>query len=219
MATRLDFDAHQRKQLNDLKLCDEQVVELRNLLPHIRGHLSKPPAKNDVADMLDRVATQCDQLADTLRSLVILDDASHAAAAALIEVGYWAAHPDDCGPTAAHHMVRRLDTLVRVALEAKAALPKAPTRHRTGNPQPIQWIDEALLHGWVKRHGKPHSWTRKHVQAHQLLLPSVSEASQFHEIVEVCYAAGYRRFPKRALEAYVKAQNETRNELLRNWPN
>lgn len=50
--------------------------------------------------------------------------------------------------------------------------------------------------------------------------PSVSTGRQgqgraFPDIVEICYAAaGYQQAPKRALEAYVKAHNRNRKELL-----
>ena len=226
-----DFTDDQRRELKRRGVCDEQITELRHALGHIRQSLRKPSANNAVAAHLAEIERLAIELSRKLRVGIVPE------AAGMIEDGYWAQHPMDDGHNVAAHLCPRLDTLTAVASAAIEALPKGkPVRSRVGSPRPIRLIDDALMNGWVKRHGPvAMSWTDPDGDEAAVIAamiedakanppgkpfpaehcPSVSEGSAYREIVGICYAAaGYKRFPKRALEAHVKARNLDRKELL-----
>lgn len=205
-----DFTDDQRRELKRLGVCDEQITGLRYALGHIRQSLRRPSANNAVAAHLAEIERLAIELSRKLRVGIVPE------AAGMIEEGYWAQHPMDDGHNVAAHLCPRLDTLTAVANAAIEALPKGkPVRSRVGSPRPIRLIDDALRNGWVKRHGPvAMSWTDPEPFPAEHC-PSVSEGSAYREIVGICYAAaGYKRFPKRALEAHVKACNLDRKELL-----
>lgn len=226
-----DFTDDQRRELKKHGVCDEQVTELRYALWQIRRSLRKPSGNNVVATHLADIERLAIELSRKLR-VGIVPEAAH-----MVDVGYWAQRPMDDGHDVAAHLCPRLDTLTAVASAAIEALPKGePVRKKTGNPRPIRLIDDALMRGWVKRHGPVAvSWTDPDGDEAAVIAamiedakanppgkpfpkehcPSVSEGSAYREIVGICYAAaGYERFPKRALEAHVKACNLDRKELL-----
>jgi hypothetical protein len=202
-----DFTNDQKRTLLGHGVCDEQITELRHALEHIRRDLRSPSANNAVATHLGEIEKLASELSRKLRVCIVPE------AAGMIEDGYWTQRPMDDGYNVAAHLCPRLDTLTAVTSVAIDALPKGkPARSRTGSTRPIQLIDDALMNGWVKR---------KMIEAAKLAAPfpaehcpSVSEGSAYREIIEICYAAaGYRRFPKRALEAHVAACNRYRKEL------
>ena len=225
-----DFTDDQRSRLKERAVCEEQITELRHALGHIRRSVRKPSGNNAVAAHLAEIERLASELSRKLRVGIIPE------AAGMIEVGYWAQRPMDDGHNVAAHLCPRLDTLIAVASAAIGALPKGKqARSNVVDPKPIRFIEEALVTGWVKRHGPVAvSWTdpdggddaviaamveaakanppgKPMLASHR---PSVSEGSAFHEIVGICYAAaGYDHFPKRALEAFIKACNKDRREL------
>lgn len=226
-----DFTGDQKREMRRHGVCDEQIAELRHALGHIRQSLRKQSANNAVAAHLADIERLAIELSRKLR-VGIVPEAAH-----MIGVGYWAQRPMDDGHDVAAHLCPRLDTLTAVARAAIEALPEGePVRKKTGNPRPIRLIDDALMRGWVKRHGPvAMSWTAPDGDEAAVIAamiedakanppgkpfpkehcPSVSEGSAYREIVGICYAAaGYKRFPKRALEAHVKARNLDRKELL-----
>ncbi|MBU8976400.1 hypothetical protein JI752_009645 [Lysobacter sp. MMG2] len=219
-------------ELNRLGVSDEQVTELRTTLVFIRAITSPRAARNDVAVLLKDVERLSSDLVRKLDALAGLPDAAHGTAFAKIEERYWQERPEDDGHNVAAAIGPRLSALVKVAREAQADLPDHPTRNKAGDPRPIRSIQDALLRGWIAARGSRirvsgyYETEEAMVAAAQQnpplprypkeFLPSVSEGSSFHEIVGICYlAAGYKGFPKRALQAYNKHYNDRRRELLR----
>ena len=225
-----DFTDDQRRSLKSLGVCDEQIKELRHALISVRQHARQPAANNDMAAQLAEVERLASELSRKLRAAVIPD------AARMIEERYWPQRPTDDGPTVAMHLCPRLDALTVAAGGAAEALPSGmQSRSRVGNPEPVQWIDDALFNGWAKAHGTGavHAWIdpnnedadiaaaleRGNAMARakpypETFRPSVSVSSPFFEIVCICYAAvGYEKPPKRALQTYVTAKNAHRRVI------
>jgi|GEM_PF-2934957 len=225
-----DFTDDQKSRLNELGVIPEQVHELRHTLAIVRRYVRRRAANNDIAEPLRDVARLASELARKLQTAMVPE------AAMMIEEGYWRARPKDEGPTVAMHMCPRLDALTAAARAAIDTVPNG-TQARTsvGDPRPIRAIDEALLDGWVKRYGPMAcSWIDPDGGEDAVIAamvkaaeenppgkpfparhrPSVSDGSAYREIVGICYAAaGYERYPKRALQAHVKAYNKERHEL------
>lgn len=203
-----DFTTDQRGRLSELGVCDEQITKLRHALISVRSYVRRPAANNDAAAHLAEIEQLASELSRKLRAAVIPE------AARMIEERYWPQRPTDDGPTVAMHLCPRLDALTAAAVDAASAIPNnKPVRSRAGNPEPVRLIDDALNYGWWKAHStaKPYP---------ESLRPSVStgkhgQGRAFPEIVGICYAAvGYESQPKRAIQAYVKAYNCDRKELL-----
>lgn len=243
-----DFTDDQRRRLRTLGVIDEQVHELRHALIVVRQYVRTPAANNVQAEHLAEIESLATELSRKLRTYVVPE------AARMIEERYWLQRSMDDGATVAGHLCPRLDVLAASASNAVDSLPKGkPVRGRSGNPEPVKRIDEALQAGWAKAHplGLVSAWidpkhgeealtialekiaadlpelgseaSRARAKAEKYpdsLLPSVStgrrgQGRAFPDIVEICYAAaGYQKAPKRALEAYVKAYNRDRKELL-----
>lgn len=237
-----DFTDAQRRDFQELELCSEQVEALRGVLPLLRAQLRKPAARNDVRDRLSDVEDLARKLREKLTGLWQVPEPAHADAARLIEHGYWTERPLDDGATVQGHLCPRLDALERAARDAKAEVPKAAARHKTGDPTWIAAIDRALHDGWFNRHGSNTVGTfwcgpdddpdkvlesricelqktpRAEPYPRDKLRPKTSEGRKenaFRAVVRICYeAAGYKRAPKRALEAFVKKKNDTHHEML-----
>lgn len=220
-----DFTTDQRRGLKRHGVCDEQITELRHALISVRQHVRRPAANNDVAAQLAEIERLASELSRKLRAAVIPD------AARMIEERYWPQRPTDDGPTVAMHLCPRLDALTVAAGGAAGDLPRGvQSRSRVGNPEPVQWIDDALFNGWAKAHGTSavHAWIDPNNEDAAIAAaierdsaamasakpypknfrPSVSVTSPFYEIVCICYAAvGYQDPPKSAVARYVKAKN------------
>lgn len=203
-----DFNADERRELKRLGVCEEQITELRHALIGVRSYVRQPAANNEVAAHLADIERLASELSRKLRTAVIPD------AALMVEQRYWQQRPTDDGPTVGMHLCPRLDALTAAAVDAADAIPdNKPVRSRAGNPEPVRQIDEALVHGWWKAHGNTMRYP-------ETLRPSVStgkhgQGRAFPEIVGICYAAvGYKSQPKRAIQAYVKAKNGRRREVL-----
>lgn len=225
-----DFTREQRTRLKRCGLCAEQVHALRHLLPRIRAHL-RTPAHNDVKMLLDEIAMLSHRLSDKLAALLNTPDMAHADAFKLIEQGYWTRRPDDTGGMVPVHLCPRLHALEEAAREARDKLPRMPVRRQTADPVPIQWIENALRSGWIKRHGSNTtglSWCDPDDDPDEILRARIAERlsrlkpagsrkkpSPFADVVATVYqAAGYARRPKRALEQHVAARNRVRAEVL-----
>lgn len=230
------FSDDEQSRLRELGVIDEQVQQLRFAQLAIRVAIAPHAARNDALQLLEDIRKLSVELDRKLGVLLLPPTAGHSLVHALLEERYWriADRQADDGPTLSEHLMPRLRALSASASHSIDSLPKQATRHRTGDPTPIRRIDEALLWGWVKAHGPvAGAWASfdneadeiaamiEHAQAQRPakpypaeFRPSVSASSAFREIVEICYsAAGYKAFPKRALEAYVSEKNRQRREL------
>lgn len=234
-----DFSEIQRKTLQDLGVCEEQIQELRKALLTVRSAVQPKAARNEVLEQLDAVIDLADALDAKLRALQTTPAISHQSALQRIEQEFWQRAGDLSGPNVHSAISPLLELLAGSARSAKAGLPEVATRHSVSDPRPIIRIEEALYSGWLKRHGPfAESWVQpeggekaevaamaeaaKRARAAppypREFKASVSEGTYFREIVALCYeAVGYPRFPKRALEAFVKRENAQRKELRDAW--
>ena len=193
-----DFNSAQLERLRGLGICDDQVKQLRFALIENLILLSQhTPAVSAVRDALVEIEDLSRELSRKLRALVASQDVAYRAVHGMIEKGYWPHFPDDNGPTCAHVLSPRLDMLEKAAAEAIQQLPSQQTRHRAADWRPVRTINLALQCGWLAANVGPYP---------RNLSPSLSEASAFKEICEICYAAsGYEgRNLERPIKAYLK---------------
>lgn len=142
-----DFTDDQRRRLKTLGVIDEQVNELRHALIVVRQYVRTPAANNVQAEHLAEIESLASELSRKLRTAVVPE------AARMIEERYWQERLTDDGATVAGHLCPRLDALAASASSAVDSLPKGkPVRGRSGDPEPVKRIDEALHVGWAKAH-------------------------------------------------------------------
>lgn len=223
------FSPTDRKRLKTLGVVDAQIEQLRYARLHIRVAVSPPAARNDVAAILDDVATMADKLLQKTASISRQSSAAHATAHGFIEQGYWQTRPDDEGGQSFHCLAPRLKALRDAARAGKCELPSVPSRLRSANPQPIRAINEALHFGWTKEHGSDvfhvHWVDGKETKTYangpqrkrypEMLMPSAADSSAFRAVVGICYEAeGGNPDPLAAIKAYLRAEGKIHKEAL-----
>jgi hypothetical protein len=231
MSIRPDFAPDQLRALKRLKLCDQQIDELRGALIEVRRVLSKPAARNDVRSTLKDVKKQSSQLAKMLRAIGDPQNAARAESLAIIEQGYWQGDfLSDVGCTSMHHMVPRLEALAKAAAAGLAELSDEPTRHRSADPRPVKRIQAALRNGWRKAHGSSVRSTSGPETIEQAMArlnanpppapypkkldPSRSATSTFFKVVGICYAAvGGNPDPDGPIRNYLNSEKAKMEEL------
>lgn len=215
--TLRNFTAQQRKRLKKLGVIPKQLTQLRIASTVMTVWLQRVPARNEVLDVLENVASLSSQLATRLREIVKQRDRAHAYAHGLIEVRYWSARPEDGEPTASHHFLPRLLALANAAEQAAKSLPKEQARRRA-SPLPIGRIDDALRQGWLEAYGTGVMTCDKPVEIPPRypakLKPSSSPTSAFREICGICYEASGvdEADPERAIKSYLSQRKQQRNE-------
>jgi hypothetical protein len=251
-ADRPHFTCEQRKRLEQLNVLPEQIEQLHHALSMVKITLFQRATLTAVRDVLTSIDTHAEALMDVLRKMATQFDGAHAESLGFVEEAYWnirreddqqgnsnskhiPAHDDD-GPTSAHHLIPCLSALARAArrgLEAKGA---KPTRHRTASPQPIRWIEDALLRGWNQAHGSivVHGKSAEEFEEKMASMrkapprppypeafwPSDSVGGAFREIVGICYeAAGAppEQEPLRAIRNYLIGRRERRKAEMTAW--
>lgn len=214
-----NFTVAQRKRLELLGVIPEQVEHLRLACTVMPLWLQSPPARNEVRDILENVASLSSQLETRLQEIVKQRDRAHGYAHGLIEVRYWAARPGDGEPTASHHFLPRLKALTDAANQAAESLPKEQARRRAST-SPIGRIQDALLQGWRDAHGtrvttdnRPQKTPPKYPVK---LRPSSSPTSAFLELCCICYEVSGvdEANPERAIKAYLRQTTQRRKDML-----
>lgn len=216
-----DFTDEQRIELRGLGLCTEQIEQLRIAMAGNRLWLDRPPAKNDVKELLADVEKLSRKLVRGLKAIAVQRDKVHGAAHNLLEVSYWKERPEDDGATAARHILPRLEALAVAAREAVRALPQGQTR-AYAFLQPIADIDRALTEGWRKTHGTSvrTSESELNVPLPELfpkrLRPSWSSTSKFRKVCDICYAMACVEGanPERAIKNYMMQSNRRKKAML-----
>lgn len=185
------------QDLRDAGASAAQIEELRGAVLGLYVRLQRQSATNDEKEVLAQTIKSFGGSAALLRKLANPPDKAHAGVAIRLEPTHWRQHPKDDAPAAL------LDAMATRAREELSALTK-PARHKTGDPAPIGWIDDALRRGWG--HAPQYGWAETYPDS---LRPHMSDGSRFWKIVGICYeAAGYgEKFPERALQAYVRQQH------------
>lgn len=242
---RPDFTAEQRARLQSVAVLPEQIEQLRHALMMVKLTLSPRATLTNIRMVLSSVENHAEALIDVLGKMATQIDSAHAESFGVVEEAYWDIRredadrggtasnlgvQDDDGATLAHHLIPRLSALARAAsigLAAKGA--NKPTRHRTASPQPIHWIESALLRGWNQAHGSSvvHAKSAEEFEEKMEALqkgpsrppypskfrPSDREGCAFREIVSICYeAAGApnEHHPLRAIRSYLKQRSDQR---------
>lgn len=239
------FTAEQRKRLEQLNVLPEQIEQLRHALSMVKLTLYQRATLTAVRALLTSVESHAEALMVVLSKMATQFDSAHAESFGFVEEAYWnirrederqngsatkhmPVHDDD-GATSAHHLIPRLSALARAARLGLAAKGAKPTRHRTASPQPIRWIEGALLRGWNLAHGSSvvHGKSAEEFEEKMAAMrkapsrppypgdfrPSDKEGCAFREIVSICYeAAGApsEHDPLRAIRSYVKQRSEQR---------
>jgi hypothetical protein len=196
------FTQDQRESLQKLRLFREQIDALEELaLMPIAVVVQPRAAVADIKAQLTEVEEQARVLAEKLRALHNSPDMAHRGARALLEHGYWQVMPDDTGGMVAIVFVPRLDALACAAMEA-AKIRRPQNRPSAPSWREIDTIQRALWAGFAE-----HYRSRGHnVPAYpERLRPHAKRHCDFGEVVAICCAAaGYDRFPKRAVEAFMQ---------------
>lgn len=209
MATRPDFTQAQRRQVKTLGVTPEQIAELARALPHIAIYGRESTSQGVVRKRLSEVADAAHALAIALKRLERANDRADGYAAALLFEAHsdrlaadWRAdpmqpkYPDNPDPDALRVEVARLETIARdacVRIEGKQA------RSSAGSPQPVSWIDDALLRGWEKTYNA-HLSDDDLRSGNPPPLPEYpfgpserGHRAKFRKVVEICFqAAGYK---------------------------
>jgi hypothetical protein len=239
------FTAEQRKRLEQLNVLPEQIGELHHALSMVKLTLYPRATLTAVRALLTSVESHAEALMVALGKMATQFDSAHTESFGLIEEAYWnirrederqndsatkymPVHDDD-GATLAHHLIPRLSALAQAANLGLAKKGAKPTRHRTASPQPIRWIESALLRGWNQAHGSRvvHGRSAEEFEEKMEAMrktppmppyprnfrPSDKEGCAFREIVSICYeAAGApsEHDPLRAIRSYLKQRSEQR---------
>jgi hypothetical protein len=198
----VQFTREQRDRLLTLRLFREQIDALEEIaLMPIAVAAQRRAAMADIRAHLTEVADEARALATKLRALHNMPNMDSRGARALLEHGYWQRGPDDHGGTIAVVFVPRLDALADAATEA-AKIKRKQTRQGAPSWREIDAIQRALWTGFAE-----HYRARGHcVPAYpERLRPHTKPDRDFGQVVTVCCAAaGYGKFPKRAVEAFMR---------------
>lgn len=226
---RPDFSPEHLRELKALRLCDEQVSELRKALLTVRHVLATPAANGATSELLADVESLASGLLNKLDALCLGFDPEHNRACGLIETSYWEQRPDDTGHSAMLHLIPRLRALQVAAQYGLRQIPSAqPVRRRSADPAPVGRIHSALVYGWsLARAGGtsyrrgtrreesepaaaiPQSVAPQPQSYPQRLQPSTSPGCDFRTVVGICYdAVGGNADPERAIRAYVREFNK-----------
>ena len=218
------FAKEQRLELQTIGLLPEQADELEQVaLPSVRAFLRRQPQKNDVRDKLAATAKALKAAEDAIRSLLRASMAypAHAtevlpADAALARV-LMASFDAGANGDVLDRAMLPISAAIHVVERALKTLPERATRHRTGSGYPVQLIDRALLHGFLKAHGHWPGTVGPNAPTplpQYLIKRSYAPGSDYLRIIEICYeAAGAGKGSReRAIREFMESWKRPRTE-------
>lgn len=180
-------------------LLEAQIRQVETVaLPIVQSLLTRPAPMLDVRDEIAQLKKSL-KAADRRISRMLnagIGTRSRKEASARITLAAVETDADhDVLAQAQSHVQRLLGTVEH----AYATLPREQRRNRTASPDPVRFIDDALLHGFHNGHpkGKPlPPYTLKR---------SYSPNSPYRRIIGLCYAAvGHENSdPERAIRAFI----------------
>jgi hypothetical protein len=201
------FTTTQREALKKLGLLDEQISELQSILPGCAAMLSKPASLPAVRDKLKQTTAVLERAERALIKIVTSrSDANLEVRNRVIEVDFAVSDGTDTIEAALAALV-----IARESFAVATGRLRAKARHkRTADYRPIEWIGNALLHGFIKHHHRkapPPGRSDPILPAYTL---TVSRSAPFSTIAAICYVAigeldGSRgSTPDRAIREYLR---------------
>ena len=212
--TGLTFsDVHRFELCGALELLPAQIADLESIaLPSIQAFLRKPPARNEVRDLLEETADALRSAKAAIEKLLASGSIADrnagspggAAMARMLLASFELGADGDVLDLA----LPSIGSAILVVKKASNALPEKPVRHLAASPYPIGLIDQALLSGFLKAHNH---WPGTTGTGSATPLPpylvsaSYAEGSNYRRIVEICYeAAGFGVGSReRAIKAFI----------------
>ena len=218
--TAITFSDEHRSELGGaLELLPAQIAGLESIaLPLIKAFLRKPPARNDVRDLLQDTADSLRSAKAAIEKLLAsgsipnrtAGSAGDAAMARVMLASYELGGAGDVLDLT----LPAIGSAILVVEKASSALPKKPVRHPAASHYPIGFIDEALLSGFLKAHNHWHgtmgSGSATPLPPY-LVTASCAEGSNYRRIVEICYeAAGHGAGSReRAIKSFIRSKKRT----------